>query len=121
MSIILLEKGLLLEDDMLRFTYRSELNSMRGFLSPMNAVSRFGCEQCKFNIYVACMQVLNVGQNHIAGKLELSGLPSLGALIANDNAISGLKGALSLPLPCPVLSLRCHIQASAAIRPSVLK
>jgi len=41
------------------------------------------------------MQVLNVGQNQIAGKLELSGLPSLGALIANDNAISGLKGASS--------------------------
>ena len=46
-----------------------------------------------------CLQVLNVGQNQIAGKLELSGLPSLGAVIANNNAIAGLKGTSKYLLP----------------------
>ena len=39
------------------------------------------------------MQVLNVAANKISGKLRLQGVPKLRALIANDNAITAVKGA----------------------------
>ena len=52
-----------------------------------------------------CLQVLNVGQNQIVGKLKLSNLPSLGAVIADNNAITGLKGT-SQNLHPPLLHLK---------------
>ena len=39
------------------------------------------------------MQVLNIAGNKISGKLRLHGVPKLRALIANDNAITAVKGA----------------------------
>ena len=39
-------------------------------------------------------QVLNISHNQISGKLRLKGFPALCALIANDNAITDLKGRI---------------------------
>lgn len=40
------------------------------------------------------LQVLNVGGNQVSGKLKIQGMPKLRALIANDNAITAVKGAV---------------------------
>ena len=39
------------------------------------------------------MQVLNIAGNKISGRLSIHGVPKLRALIANDNAITAVKGA----------------------------
>ena len=41
------------------------------------------------------LQVLNVGGNQVSGKLKIQGMPKLRALIANDNAITAVKGVHS--------------------------
>ena len=45
------------------------------------------------SLAMACVQVLNVAGNKLSGKLRLQGVPKLRALIANDNAITAVKGA----------------------------
>ena len=42
------------------------------------------------------MQVLNIAGNKISGKLRVQGVPKLRALIANDNAITAIKGAQAM-------------------------
>ncbi len=40
----------------------------------------------------ACLQVLNLGHNALKGQLKLAGLPSLRALMLNDNQLTGVEG-----------------------------
>ena len=39
-------------------------------------------------------QVLNLGHNALSGRLTLNGLPSLRALMLNDNQLTGIEGSL---------------------------
>ena len=42
------------------------------------------------------MQVLDLGHNALSGKLTITGLPSLRALILNGNQLTGIEGTAQL-------------------------
>ena len=54
----------------------------------------------------AFLQVLNIAGNKLSGSIRVQGVPKLRALIANDNAITAVKGATKVRqsshavLPC---------------------
>ena len=50
-------------------------------------------------------QVLNLAGNQISGKLKVEGVPKLRALIANDNAITAVKGMLHVHRPSGLASI----------------
>ena len=44
----------------------------------------------------APLQVLNIAGNQLSGNIRVQGVPKLRALIANDNAITAVKGVQRL-------------------------
>jgi hypothetical protein len=56
------------------------------------------------------LQVLNIGGNKLSGLLRIKGVPKLRALIANDNAITVVKGGLSPLSPHTHMPCECATQ-----------
>ncbi len=59
------------------------------------------------NVLRGILQVLNIAGNQLSGSIRVQGVPKLRALIANDNAITAVKGAQGWVMPlCSAVQAR---------------
>ena len=71
----------------------------------------------------APVQVLNLGSNKLSGRLTITGLPALRALMLNDNQLTGVDGEqtshccqLHMAASCCIIHFNCNHDSPISMR-----